>query len=121
MNSGTDRLGNPSHSESSGRILFLQVVFALCLAVTVGQLWRLQILHTQGYQSQADANRFRLVTVDARDNLVYAPAGTVALLGVSGLVVVATGDAVLVLPRERAQEVRRVVERLEAEGRSDLL
>jgi len=66
-------------------------------------------------------SRGRLVTVDARDNLVYAPAGTVALLGVSGLVVVATGDAVLVLPRERAQEVRRVVERLEAEGRSDLL
>jgi hypothetical protein len=31
------------------------------------------------------------------------------------------GDAVLVLPRERAQEVRRLVERLAASGRSDLL
>jgi mannose-1-phosphate guanylyltransferase len=71
----------------------------------------------------ADGNRARgrLVAVDARDNLVFAPAGTVALLGVEGLVVVHAGDAVLVLPRERAQEVRRLVERLAASGRSDLL
>ncbi|KAB2966925.1 MAG: NTP transferase domain-containing protein [Thermoanaerobaculia bacterium] len=74
-------------------------------------------------EGDRDGNRRRgaLVSVDARDNLVYAPSGTVALLGVEGLVVVATGDAVLVLPRERAQEVRRVVERLEAEDRPDLL
>lgn len=71
----------------------------------------------------ADGNRARgrLVALDARDNLVFAPEGTVALLGVEGLVVVHTGDAVLVLPRERAQEVRRLVERLEASGRHDLL
>jgi mannose-1-phosphate guanylyltransferase len=73
--------------------------------------------------ADAEGNRARggLVALDARDNLVFAPAGTVALLGVEGLVVVHTGDAVLVLPRERAQEVRRLVERLEASGRPDLL
>jgi len=73
--------------------------------------------------ADAEGNRARggLVALDARDTLVFAPAGTVALLGVEGLVVVHTGDAVLVLPRERAQEVRRLVERLEASGRPDLL
>ena len=40
---------------------------------------------------------------------------------VSGLAVVRTGDAVLVLPLERAQEVRRIVERLEGAGRVELL
>jgi mannose-1-phosphate guanylyltransferase len=59
----------------------------------------------------------RAVLVDAKDNLVSADAGgLVALVGVSGLVVVRAGDAVLVLPRERAQEVREVVRRLEADG-----
>ncbi len=71
MNSGTDRLGNPSGPAGNGRILFLQVVIALSFAVAVGQLWRLQIVHKQGYQSQADANRFRLVTVDAPRGVIY--------------------------------------------------
>jgi mannose-1-phosphate guanylyltransferase len=69
-----------------------------------------------GNRVQSDA-----VTVDASGNLLYAEQGTIAVLGVEGLVVVRTGDAVLVMPRERAQEVRRIVERLEASGRGDLL
>ncbi len=61
------------------------------------------------------------VAVEATGNLLFADQGLVAALGVSDLIVVRTGDAVLVAPRERAQEVRRIVERLEAAGRRDLL
>ncbi len=43
----------------------------------------------------------------------------VAALGVKDLVIVATGDAVLVAARERAEEVKTLVERLAAEGRSE--
>ncbi len=59
--------------------------------------------------------------VDARDNLLFADAGAVAVIGVDGLAIVRTGDAVLVVPRERAQDVRKVVEQLRAMGRRDLL
>jgi len=70
-----------------------------------------------------DGNRRRgdVFAVDARDNLLYADAGTVAVLGVDNLAVVRTGDAVLVLPRERSQEVRRIVDELRRRQRSDLL
>ncbi|MEM9555540.1 MAG: sugar phosphate nucleotidyltransferase [Acidobacteriota bacterium] len=70
-----------------------------------------------------DGNRIDgdALLVDARDNLVRSEGGTVALLGVEGLAVVRTGDAVLVVPRERSQDVRRIVERLRADGRDDLL
>ena len=61
------------------------------------------------------------VAVDAHDNLLFADRGLVAALGVSDLVVVRTGDAVLVARRDRAQEVRRIVERLAAGGRDELL
>ncbi len=61
------------------------------------------------------------VAVDARDNLLFADGGTVAAIGVEGLAVVRTGDAVLVVPRERAQDVRRIVDRLRVLGRRDLL
>ena len=39
-----------------------------------------------------------------------------AVLGVDDLVVIETGEAVLVVPREKSQRVREIVERLEAGG-----
>ena len=50
-----------------------------------------------------------------------AEAGPLAVLGVEGLVVVRTGDAVLVMPKERSQEVRKIIAELSARGRGDLL
>ena len=63
----------------------------------------------------------RAVTIDASDNVLYSESGTIAVLGVEGLAVVQTDDAVLVVPKERSQEVRRLVERLLSDGRDDLL
>jgi len=62
-----------------------------------------------------------VLAIDAKDNLLYAAEGTVAVLGVEGLVVVRTGDTVLVMPRERSQEVRRIVDELKERRRDDLL
>jgi len=60
--------------------------------------------------------------VESGDNVVYAEgARTVALFGVEGLVVAAVGDAVLVCPKDRADELKKVVEQLRADGREDLL
>ena len=42
-------------------------------------------------------------------------------MGVEDLVVVRTGDAVLVMPKDRAQDVKAVVEALAERGREDLL
>ncbi|MEZ4403746.1 MAG: sugar phosphate nucleotidyltransferase [Kofleriaceae bacterium] len=57
------------------------------------------------------------VVVDGRDNLVVTDAdAAVALVGVSGLAVIRAGDAVLVVPVARAQEVRAAVEALGAAG-----
>lgn len=60
------------------------------------------------------------IAVDARNNLVQS-SKQVALVGVDDLVVVETKDAILVLPRSRAQDVRAVVDALKARGRGDLL
>jgi len=57
------------------------------------------------------------ITVDASGNFVAAPDGKlVALIGVENLVVVDAGDALLIVPRERAQEVREVVAALRERG-----
>ena len=49
-------------------------------------------------------------------NLIVASDGVVALVGVSDLIVVRSGDAVLVVPRDRAQDVRVAVEALQRAG-----
>lgn len=60
--------------------------------------------------------------VDAEGCLFDVASGrTLAVVGVRDLVVVDTSDAVLVADRQRAQEVKKVVERLRAKGREDLL
>lgn len=56
------------------------------------------------------------VALEAAGNIVYSDAGVVALLGVSDLIVVRAGDAVLVMPRTRAQDVRLVVDELARAG-----
>jgi mannose-1-phosphate guanylyltransferase len=68
-----------------------------------------------------NASRGDVVTLDSDDNLLFADQGAIAVLGVSGLVVVRTGDVVLVVPKERAQEVKALVDELARRGRTDLL
>ena len=68
-------------------------------------------------------NRSRdpLVAVESENNVVATRGKPVALLGVSGLAVVDSGDAILVCPRDRAEDVRRIVDALGPAGLKDLL
>jgi len=62
------------------------------------------------------------ILVRSRGCLVESRAGrTIAVVGCEGLVVVDTGDAVLVMPSAAAQQVKTVVDELRARGRTDLL
>ena len=55
----------------------------------------------------------RVVTIDGRNLIVRGPAEKlIALVGVEDLVVVDTGDALLVCRRDQAQRVREIVDRL---------
>ncbi len=63
-----------------------------------------------------------VIAVDARACLVRAPKDKlVAIVGVSDLVVVDTGDSLLVCHRDRTQSVKKVVETLKKNDRRDLL
>ncbi|MFW5856615.1 MAG: mannose-1-phosphate guanylyltransferase, partial [Planctomycetota bacterium] len=73
-------------------------------------------------EPDSDGNVIRgdAVTIDSEGCVVDADR-TVALVGVKDLIVVATDDAVLVCPRDRAQDVKEVVNRLREQHRDDLL
>lgn len=61
------------------------------------------------------------VGLDTSDTLVYGEKRLIATIGLKGLVIVDTADALLVCPRGREQEVRDIVRRLECEGRRQYL
>ncbi|HET8605115.1 MAG TPA: mannose-1-phosphate guanylyltransferase [Marmoricola sp.] len=60
-------------------------------------------------------------SLDCSGLVVPAAGRRVAVVGIDDVVVVDTPDAVLVTTRERAQEVKQVVDRLRRTGRDDLL
>lgn len=59
---------------------------------------------------------------ETRDCLVFSSGERViATVGLEGMIVVDTGDAVLVCPKDRAQDVKAIVSRLETQSREELL
>jgi mannose-1-phosphate guanylyltransferase / mannose-6-phosphate isomerase len=69
--------------------------------------------------SQANAHQGDVILLDSRNSLVVSQHRLVACCGIDGLVVVETPDAVLVMARDNAQEVKAVVSRLRELGRSE--
>lgn len=64
----------------------------------------------------------RFEALDSRDNIVYAEGRrTVALLGAEAMIVCAVGDAVLVCPKDRADDLKQLIAQLQEHGRTDLL
>jgi mannose-1-phosphate guanylyltransferase len=68
-----------------------------------------------------DGETTGLFAIQSSGNYVYAPGKTVALLGVDGLVVVETDDALLITTRARSQDVSKLVRAIHEGGREDLI
>jgi len=77
-------------------------------------VWQVMPKDAQGNAVLGDA-----MMIDSHNALVVSEGRLVACVGVDDLVVVETADAVLVTRKDRAQDVKKVVERLKAEGRSE--
>lgn len=73
----------------------------------------------------ADAHGNRVmgehVGMDTRNTLIVGEKRLIATIGLEGLVIIDTEDALLVCTREREQDVRELVKRLEDLGREELL
>jgi len=67
-----------------------------------------------------NACRGDVVLDNCRDSYFYSDSRLVAATGVEDMVVVETADAVLVAPRERVQDVKRIVQKLKADERPEI-
>lgn len=60
-----------------------------------------------------------VLTTDTKNSYIRAENGLVATVGVENLIIVETGDVMLVASRDRVQEVKAIVDRLAANGRTE--
>lgn len=79
-------------------------------------LWQISDRDDAGTHHQGD-----VIAVDCRDSYLRSEHRLVAAVGVEDLVVIETADAVLVCPRDRAQDIRQVVDKLKTDDRSEHL
>ena len=77
-------------------------------------VWQLQPQDAQGNATRGDA-----LLHDAQNCYVHADHRLVALVGTQDLVVVETSDAVLVAHKDKAQDVKKIVEALKAKERPE--
>lgn len=88
----------------------------------VGNWATLSTFVDQDERGNTQRGRGAAVMLDTADTYVYASAGRlVATLGLEGFVVVDTPDALLICPKDCAQDVRDVVEQLKADGMQEYL
>jgi mannose-1-phosphate guanylyltransferase/mannose-1-phosphate guanylyltransferase/mannose-6-phosphate isomerase len=67
-------------------------------------------LHTLGADDDGHAHHGDVIALDTKNCLIRSDGIRVAAVGVSDLIIVASGDSVLILPRGQSQHVKRVVQ-----------
>jgi len=77
-------------------------------------LWKLQSKDANGNVLQGD-----VMLENSRNTLALSEGRLIACVGVDDLIVVETADAILVAHKDHTQEVKQIVARLKAEGRSE--
>lgn len=77
-------------------------------------LWEVASKDEQGNSLKGD-----VLSVDSHNSYIQSENKLVAVVGLDDMVVVETDDAVMVSPKSRVQEVKQIVDRLRAAGRSE--
>jgi len=68
-----------------------------------------------------NARRGEVMVIDSRGNVIFNPGNLTALIGVEELVVVRTKDVLLVCRKDRDQDVKKVLDLLAKNGKSEFL
>ncbi len=75
-------------------------------------LWQAGVKDSAGNVTHGD-----VILCDVHDSFLHAETRLLAAVGLENHIVVETSDAVLISPRDRVQEVKKIVDKLKAENR----
>ncbi len=69
----------------------------------------------------SDSDDVRVMALNSHGNLVHSDNRLIGLVGVHDMVVIDTGEILLIIPKDKSQDVKKIVERLKEEGRKEYL
>ena len=85
----------------------------------VGSWDNLGVLYDEDSNGNITAGDF--LGIDTKNCITYSGKRLIATIGVEDLIVVETDDAVMVIDKSRAQDVKKIVDTLKEQGRDELL
>jgi mannose-1-phosphate guanylyltransferase/mannose-6-phosphate isomerase len=103
-------------AERTGRAAVIPAAMAWSDIGSWDALWDITAKDSGG-----NVHKGTVVSIGAKNTYVHAENRMIALVGVEDLVVVETGDVIAIAPRGRTEEIKKLVERLQASEHKDLL
>ncbi len=85
----------------------------------VGSWDNLGVLYDEDAQGNVVAANH--IGIDTTNSIVYSKKRLITTIGVDNLIIVETDDAILVCDKDRAQDVKKIVDQLKAEGKTEYL
>jgi len=76
---------------------------------------------TSEKDENGNAGAGEAVIVDSKNSYIYSETGVIALVGLDDVIVVQDGNTTLVCKRDKAEEIKKVVDRLKAENKNQYL
>lgn len=69
----------------------------------------------------SDSDEVHSLTINSKNNLIHANGRLIALVGIDDMVVVDTDEIIMIVPKNRSQDVKKLVERLKEEDKKEYL
>lgn len=85
------------------------------------EVWENSKKDADGNVILSDKNGGEVINIDTTDALIHTDGRLIAVVDVDNLIIIDTKDALLVTTKSRAQSVKKVVEKLKEEKRTELL
>ena len=85
----------------------------------VGSWDNLGVLYDEDVHGNVIAGKH--IGIDTKDSIIYSKKRLITTIGVENLIVVETDDAILVCDKERAQDVKKIVDTLKEDGAQEYL
>jgi mannose-1-phosphate guanylyltransferase len=68
-----------------------------------------------------EGDEVHALAINAQHNLIHANGRLIAVAGINDMIIIDTPEILLIVPKEKSQDVKKLVERLKEEGKKQYL
>lgn len=69
----------------------------------------------------SDNDSVKSLCINSENNLIHTDGRLIGIIGINDMIIIDTPEILLIVPKERSQDVKKLVERLKEEGKKEYL